>query len=112
MKSKSLILTLVFAFCASFGFLTPVSAETAAPTTITNAVKAVVAVVVDNKNCPVCGKVLETGKGSTCEHSGKAYHVCSKACAKGFKKDAAKFSKIADDEVAAAAAAAAAPKVS
>ncbi len=58
---------------------------------------------VGNKICPVSGeKVGEMGEVITFEYNGKVYNMCCAMCAKDFKKDPEKYSKIADDEVAAA----------
>ena len=60
-------------------------------------------VLVGNKICPVSGeKVGEMGKVETYEYNGKVYNLCCTMCAKDFKKDPEKYSKIAEDEVAAA----------
>lgn len=59
------------------------------------------AVEVGNKICPVSGeKVGEMGEIVKHEYNGKIYNLCCKACAKDFKKDPEKYSKIAEDEVA------------
>ena len=60
-------------------------------------------VKVGNKLCPVSGeKVGEMGDVVTFEYNGKAYNLCCAMCAKDFKKDPEKYSKIAEEEVAAA----------
>ena len=56
---------------------------------------------VGNKICPVSGhKVGEMGAPVQHEYMGKTYNFCCKMCLKDFDKDPAKYSKIADDEVA------------
>ena len=70
----------------------PVAAEVAAP------------VEVGNKICPVSKeKVGQMGEAIKYEYNGKIYNLCCPMCKKDFAKDPAKFSKIAEDEVAAAA---------
>lgn len=62
-------------------------------------------VEVGNKICPVSGeKVGGMGDVVKYEHNGKIYNLCCAMCAKDFKKDPEKYSKIAEDEVAAASA--------
>ena len=57
---------------------------------------------VGNKICPVSGeKIGEMGEAFNFEYKGKVYHMCCAMCAKDFKKDPEKYSKIAEDEVAA-----------
>lgn len=59
------------------------------------------AIEVGNKICPVSGeKVGEMGEIIKYEYNGKIYNLCCKACAKDFKKDPEKYSKIAEEEVA------------
>lgn len=59
-------------------------------------------VEVGNKICPVSGEeVGGMGEVVKYEHNGKIYNLCCAMCAKNFKKDPEKYSKIADDEVAA-----------
>ncbi len=58
---------------------------------------------VGNKLCPVTGN--PTNDGSMGEavkyvYNGKIYNLCCKMCAKDFKKNPEKYSKIAEDEVA------------
>jgi YHS domain-containing protein len=58
---------------------------------------------VGNKFCPVSGEKIENKPGMETvqmEHNGKLYNLCCSMCVKDFKKDPAKYSKIADDEVA------------
>ena len=56
---------------------------------------------VGNKICPVSGeKVGEMGQVVRYEYNGKIYNLCCKMCVKDFKKNPAKYSKIADEEVA------------
>lgn len=63
-------------------------------------------VEVGNKICPVSGeKVGGMGEVVKYEHNGKIYNLCCAMCAKDFKKDPEKYSKIAEDEVAATASA-------
>ena len=58
------------------------------------------AVEVGNKICPVSGeKVGEMGEIIKYEYNGKIYNLCCSMCAKDFKKDPEKYSKIAEDEV-------------
>ena len=60
---------------------------------------------VNNKICPISGhKIGEMGEGKMIGYNGKMYSLCCSMCEKDFMKDPAKFSKIADDEVAAEAA--------
>lgn len=55
---------------------------------------------VGNKICPVSGeKVGEMGDVITYEYNGKIYNLCCAMCAKDFKKNPEKYSKIAEDEV-------------
>ena len=59
-------------------------------------------VAVNNKLCPVSGEeVGKMGDPVTIEHNGKIYNLCCSMCAKDFKKNPEKYSKIAEDEVAA-----------
>ena len=61
-------------------------------------------VEVGNKLCPVTGeKVGEMSKAIKYEFNGKIFNLCCAMCAKDFKKDPGKYSKIAEDEVAASA---------
>ena len=56
---------------------------------------------VGNKICPVSGeKVGEMGDVVKYEYNGKVYNLCCPMCKKDFAKDPAKYSKIAEDEVA------------
>ena len=58
-------------------------------------------VEVGNKICPVSGnKVGEMGPAIKHEYNGKIYNLCCGMCPSKFDKDPAKYSKIADDEVA------------
>lgn len=58
-------------------------------------------VEVGNKICPVSGEVAgEMGDIVKYEYNGKMYNLCCKACAKDFKKDPEKYSKIAEGEAA------------
>lgn len=57
---------------------------------------------VGNKICPVSGELIsevDDGKGVQVEHNGKIYNLCCSMCAKDFKKNPEKFSKIADEKV-------------
>ena len=57
-------------------------------------------VEVGNKICPVSGnKVGEMGPAVKYTYNGKIYNLCCGMCPKTFKKDPAKYSKIAEDEV-------------
>ena len=66
------------------------------------------AVEVGNKICPVSGDEVPVlgEKGAMgdepvkYEYNGKIYNLCCAMCAKDFKKNPEKYSKIADDEVA------------
>ena len=59
------------------------------------------AVEVGNKICPVSGnKVGEMGPVVKYEYNGKIYNLCCGMCPKSFVKDPAKYSKIAEDQVA------------
>jgi YHS domain-containing protein len=59
-------------------------------------------VQVENKICPVSGeKVDGMGEPLNYEYNGKVYKLCCAMCAKDFKKDPEKYSKIAEEEVAA-----------
>ena len=61
------------------------------------------AVEVGNKFCPVTGNPVNDGKMGEAikyEHNGKVYNLCCKMCAKDFKKNPKKYSKMAEDEVA------------
>lgn len=65
--------------------------------------KATAPVEVGNSLCPVSGeKVGGMGDVVKYEYNGKVYNLCCAMCAKDFKKDPEKYSKIAEDEVAAA----------
>ena len=58
-------------------------------------------VEVGNKICPVSGdKVGEMGDVVKYEYNGKIYNLCCPMCKNDFAKDPAKYSKIAEDEVA------------
>ena len=58
-------------------------------------------VEVGNKICPVSGnKVGEMGPAVKHAYNGKTYNLCCGMCPSKFDKDPAKYSKIADDEVA------------
>lgn len=60
-------------------------------------------VQVGNKICPVGGERVDgMGEVVTYEYNGKVYNLCCAMCAKDFKKDPEKYSKIAEEEVAAA----------
>lgn len=68
--------------------------------------KATKAVEVGNKICPVSGdKIPAPGETSAMgevvkyEYKGKIYNLCCTMCAKDFKKDPEKYSKIAEEEV-------------
>jgi YHS domain-containing protein len=66
-------------------------------------VSAVKAVEVGNKVCPVSGEAIDSDSGMAAvqvEHNGKLYNLCCAMCEGDFKADPAKYSKIADDEVA------------
>lgn len=66
-------------------------------------------VKVGNKICPVEGGAIGSmGEGVEVVYEGKVYNLCCAACAESFNADPAKYSKIADAEVAAFAAAPAA----
>ena len=55
---------------------------------------------IGNTMCPVSGESVEAmGKPYQVEYNGKVYNLCCKACAKTFKKDPEKYSKIAEKEV-------------
>lgn len=57
-------------------------------------------VEVGNNICPVSGqKVGEMGEVVKYEYNGKIYNLCCKMCAKDFKKDPEKYSKMAEEEV-------------
>lgn len=57
-------------------------------------------VEVGNKICPVSGeKVGEMGEIIKYEYNGKIYNLCCSMCAKDFKKNPEKYSKIAEEEV-------------
>lgn len=59
------------------------------------------AIEVGNKICPVSKeKVGQMGKIITHEYNGKIYNLCCAMCAKDFKKDPEKYSKIAEEEAA------------
>lgn len=59
------------------------------------------AVEVGNTICPVSGeKVGGMGQVIKHEYNGKIYNLCCAMCAKDFKKDPEKYSKIAEEEVA------------
>lgn len=69
---------------------------------------------VGNKICPISGKEIAKmgdGKGMQIEYNGKIYNLCCGMCTKDFNADPAKYSKIAETEVAAGAAAPAAAAV-
>lgn len=58
------------------------------------------AVEVGNTICPVSGeKVGEMGDIVKVEYNGKIYNLCCSMCAKDFKKDPEKYSKIAEKEM-------------
>lgn len=58
------------------------------------------AVEVGNKICPVSKeKVGEMGEVIKYEYNGKIYNLCCSMCAKDFKKNPEKYSKIAEEEV-------------
>ncbi len=56
-------------------------------------------VEVGNTLCPVSGDKFggKMGKPYPIEYNGKTYNLCCKMCAKDFKKDPAKYSKIAEE---------------
>lgn len=57
-------------------------------------------VEVANKICPVSGeKIGEMGPAHKVAYQGKIYNLCCKMCAKDFKSDPEKYSKIAEEEV-------------
>ena len=65
------------------------------------------AVEVGNKICPVSGDEIPApgekgnmGEAINYEYNGKIYNLCCKMCAKDFKKNPEKYSKIAEGEVA------------
>lgn len=58
---------------------------------------------VGNKICPVTGNPVDDGSMGEpvkYEYNGKIYNLCCKMCAKDFKKDPEKYSKIAEEEAA------------
>lgn len=56
------------------------------------------AVMVGNKICPVSKKPVDRkGDPVKVEYNGKIYNVCCKMCAKSFKKDPEKYSKIVEE---------------
>jgi YHS domain-containing protein len=59
------------------------------------------AVEVGNKICPVSGEKVggDMGEIVKYEYKGKIYNLCCTMCAKDFKKDPEKYSKIAEEEV-------------
>ena len=55
---------------------------------------------VGNTICPVSGQSVEAmGAPYNVEYNGKVYNLCCKSCAKAFKKDPEKYSKIAEEKV-------------
>ena len=58
------------------------------------------AVEVGNKVCPVSGEKVggDMGEVVKYEYKGKIYNLCCTMCAKDFKKDPEKYSKIAEEE--------------
>ena len=95
MKSKLLILSLVILFA----YAGPIFAEDMKHEESASTIKAV---EVGNKTCPVSGEKVggDMGEPFKYEYNGKIYKLCCKACAKDFKKDPEKYSKIAEEEVA------------
>ena len=92
MKSVVFMLLVLSVSCPAF-------AEDKAPAA---AAEAAAPIEVGNKLCPVSGeKVGDMGEPIHVEHNGKIYNLCCSMCAKDFKKDTEKYSKIAEDEVAA-----------
>jgi len=58
---------------------------------------------VGNAICPISGELISgvgEGNGVQIEHEGKIYNVCCKFCAKDFKKDPEKFSKVIEQNLA------------
>ncbi|MFH1995663.1 MAG: YHS domain-containing protein [Candidatus Omnitrophota bacterium] len=56
------------------------------------------AVNVGNTICPVSGEDIESmGGGVQEEYNGKIYNFCCASCAKVFKKDPEKYSRIAEE---------------
>lgn len=58
---------------------------------------------VGNKFCPITGNAVDDGSmGEAVKYvyNGKIYNLCCKMCAKDFKKNPEKYSKIAEEEVA------------
>ena len=54
---------------------------------------------IGNTICPVSGQSVQAmGKPYHLEYNGKVYNLCCKACAKTFKKNPEKYSKIAKEE--------------
>ncbi len=64
---------------------------------------AIKSVEVGNQFCPVSGDKIEMngemGNPGKFEYHGKIYNLCCPMCAKDFKKDPKKYSKIAEKEV-------------
>lgn len=65
------------------------------------------AIEVGNKVCPVSGNPIpapgekgEMGEAVKYEYNGKIYNLCCSMCAKDFKKNPEKYSKIAEEEAA------------
>ena len=61
------------------------------------------AIEVGNKICPVSGNPVDDdtmGEAVQYVYNGKIYNLCCAMCAKDFKKNPEKYSKIAEDEVA------------
>ena len=62
------------------------------------------AVEVGNTVCPVSGDKIEAGGNMgdpvKYEYNGKIYSLCCAMCIKDFKKDPAKYSKIAEEQAA------------
>lgn len=55
---------------------------------------------IGNTICPVSGESVEAmDKPYQVEYNGKVYNLCCEACAKAFKKNPEKYSKIAEEEV-------------
>lgn len=67
-------------------------------------------ILINNTVCPVSGMPINQQEGMqpvTVDHDGKRYNLCCEGCVEEFKKDPAKYSKIAEEEVARAQQAAA-----
>ncbi len=55
------------------------------------------AMKVGNRICPVSNQFIPEGDEVEYEYEGKIYNLCCKMCAKDFKKNPEKFSKIAEE---------------